>query len=144
MFSTPIRNPETWKHEKKNCINNKAKILKPNFIADEDFQILTDQDVSYSGIFPIALLYLFENLRMLLNWLLAGLTISKTWTFVWIHRSCPHTDLLWQHGWHWAGAFWSLPLQIARKWNFSFQWHIFLLYNFSETLAIFNFPPNLS
>ena len=56
--------------------------MKPNFIAGqkdtcENFQFSTHQDDSYSGIFPVALLYLFENVRMLLNWLLSGLTISE-------------------------------------------------------------------
>ena len=56
--------------------------MKPNFIADqkdtcENFQFSTDQEDSYSGIFPIALLYLFDNLRTLLNWLLPSLTIPK-------------------------------------------------------------------
>ena len=72
------------KHEN-NHINPKTKTLKPNFIADqkdtcENFQFSTDQEDSYSGIFPIALLYLFDNLRMLLNWLLPDLTIPKALT----------------------------------------------------------------
>ena len=91
MFSKPFGNPAaslgvplTWKHEK-NHINPKTKILKPIFIAGqkdtcENFQFSTDQGDSYSGIFPIALLYLFDNLRMLLNWLLPDLTIPKALT----------------------------------------------------------------
>ena len=91
MFSKPFGNPAaslgvplTWKHEK-NHINPKTKILKPIFIAGqkdtcENFQFSTDQGDSCSGIFPIALLYLFDNLRMLLNWLLPDLTIPKALT----------------------------------------------------------------
>ena len=72
---------------KKNYTNPKTKIFKPNFIAGqkdtcENFQFSTDQDDSYSGIFPVALSYLFENIRMLLYWLLPGLAIPKTRIFV--------------------------------------------------------------
>ena len=124
--------------------------MKPNFIADqkdtcENFQFSTDQEDSYSGtvIFPIALLYLFDNLRTLLNWLLPSLTIPKPGVlFEFVEDALTLTcfgNMVGVEQEHFDVYLSRLPVN-----DISAFTDIFSLYNFSETLAIFKFSLNLS
>ena len=56
--------------------------MKPNFIEGQkdtckNFQFSTDQDGIYTVIFPVELLCLDKNKRIILYWLLPGLAIPK-------------------------------------------------------------------
>lgn len=78
----PSSGTSNMKTRKKNYTNNKAKILKPNFIEGQkdtckNFQFSTDQDGIYTVIFPVELLCLVKNKRIILYWLFPGLAIPK-------------------------------------------------------------------